>query len=60
MDCLFLIYNICTLYAEANEKEADKMSEKLQSVGISTGGVDGFASGASSGLRLFIWLCLVF
>ncbi|KAJ4951269.1 hypothetical protein NE237_028101 [Protea cynaroides] len=37
------------LVKEANDKEADKVSEQLQSVGISSTGVDGSAPAAPSG-----------
>ncbi|GLT25577.1 hypothetical protein SLA2020_006980 [Shorea laevis] len=49
----WLINNAPQLYPDllkdANEKEAEKVSEKLQSVGISSAGADGAVSSAQSG-----------
>lgn len=36
--------------SEANEKAADNVSDKLQSVGISSGGADGAQSSAQTGM----------
>lgn len=36
--------------SEANEKAADNVSDKLQSVGISSGGADGAPSSAQTGM----------
>ena len=46
----------CFGLAEANEKEAERISEQLQFAGISSSGADGAVSSVQSGNFCFLYL----
>jgi hypothetical protein len=54
IDLFFLILVFNFGLAEANEKEAERVSEQLQSAGISSSGADGAASFVQSGNSCFL------